>query len=499
MEVNVIRLKGLDGSHALHKALQQGLLSKRGWLYGVRQVHFLTETPGARELHATNRITLALLGTSLAATDPATLELALADLAAIKAESPQYPVVAIVDELSADDDARLRRLGFETIISSDLTNPRTVRAFVENKVIELRLGISPELLPETIGLAADDPTLFQALKYEFAGATPPPELWSGSPTATRRSLIITFTFFARACRRLASGVFEGHRVPAAFVLTHRSRLSTQRLGGGANALFRFPPEELRVSLGGIHQYDMDAIARVSRWPGSYVVVDDLAMIRAVVATPPRLIHQQAPGLAFGGLVRGHTDVGFLLPGDGSVRVFSIEREVLRHDGFQWRSNNRLAVRAAFTKACGDVSVPETTASAVFEAAMVLAEQKVGAFFIVGDSATTRRIARLSIPLNRRLTKALEEGAAVGGASPHALATLAQQDGALIVEPKGRILGFGRLVRTKERPKDDASHGTKHATAAQLTRERKGVCALVVSQDGPASVFFRGDNVARTQF
>jgi len=38
-----------------------------------------------------------------------------------------------------------------------------------------------------------------------------------------------------------------------------------------------------------------------------------------------------------------------------------------------------------------------------------------------------------------------------------------------------------------------------ATAAELTRERKGVCALVVSQDGPASVFFRGDVVARTQF
>ncbi|MEZ0229494.1 MAG: DNA integrity scanning protein DisA nucleotide-binding domain protein [Planctomycetota bacterium] len=479
--------------------MQQGLLSHRGSLYGVRTVHFLTETPGARELHAGNRITLALLGTSLASTDPATLDLALADLAAIKAESPQYPVVVLVDELSAEDDARLRKLGFETIISSDLASPRAVRDFVENKVIELRLGITPELIPETVGLAADDPTLFQALKYEFAGATPPPELWSGSPAKTRRNLIITFTFFARACRRLASRVFEGHRAPAAFVLTQRSRLATHRLGGGANTLFRFPPEELRVSLGGVHQFDMDAIARVSRWPGSFVVVDDLAMIRAVVATPPRLVHQHAPGLAFGGLVRGHADVGFLLPGDGSVRVFSIEREVLRHDGFQWRSNNRLAVRAAFAKACGEVSVPESTAFAVFEAAMVLAEQKMGAFFIVGDSATARRIAKQSVPLNRRLTKALEEGAAVGGASPYALATLAQQDGALIVEPKGRILGFGRLLRTRERPKDDATHGTKHATAAQLTRERKGVCALVVSQDGPASVFFHGEIVARTQF
>src|SRR4051812_6475585 len=118
MEVNVIRLRGLDGSHTLLKTLQQGLLSNRRSLYGVRAVHFLIETPGARELRATNRITLALLGKSLAAADPATVDLALTDLAAIKAESPNYPVVAIVDELSQEDDARLHRLGFETIISS---------------------------------------------------------------------------------------------------------------------------------------------------------------------------------------------------------------------------------------------------------------------------------------------------------------------------------------------------------------------------------------------
>jgi DNA integrity scanning protein DisA with diadenylate cyclase activity len=130
--------------------------------------------------------------------------------------------------------------------------------------------------------------------------------------------------------------------------------------------------------------------------------------------------------------------------------------------------------------------------------MVLAEQKQGAFFLIGDRASVKRVAHQSVPLDPRLSNALEAGAGID-ASALALATLAQQDGALIVEPRGRILGFGRLVRTKERPKDDASHGTKHATAAQVTRERKGICALVVSQDGPASIYFRGDLVARTQF
>ncbi|HZU97650.1 MAG TPA: diadenylate cyclase, partial [Planctomycetota bacterium] len=396
------------------------------------------------------------------------------------------------------DDARLRRLGFEAMASFELATPRAVRAFVENKVIELRLGITPELMPETVGLAADDPTLFQALKYEFAGATPPPELWAAIPARLRRNLIITFTFFSRACRRLASRVIEGHRNPVAFVLTHRSRLDTKRLAGGPNVMFRFAPEELRVSLGGVHQKDMDAIARVSRWPGSFVVVDELAMIRAVVATPPRVVKQGAPGRSFGGLVRGHADVGFLVPGDGSVRVFSTSHEVLRHDGFEWRTNNRAAVRAAFAKACSEVAVPETVATQVFEAAMLLAESGTGAFFIVGDKEAVRRVARQSVPLDPRLGRALEEGASFLE-TPLALSTLAQQDGALIVGTRGRVLGFGRLVRTRERPRDEPMHGTKHATAAQLTRERPGVCALVVSQDGPASVFFRGEVVARTQF
>src|SRR5947209_19537977 len=145
MEVNVIRLKGLEGTPSVWKVFQQGL-SDRSKLYGVRAIHFLTEIPGARQLRATNRITLAYLGRSLGAADPAVLELALQDLGSIKAESPKYPVVSVLDELSPEDDARLRRLGFEALASAELPAARTVRAFVENKVIELRLGITPELL-----------------------------------------------------------------------------------------------------------------------------------------------------------------------------------------------------------------------------------------------------------------------------------------------------------------------------------------------------------------
>ena len=157
------------------------------------------------------------------------------------------------------------------------------------------------------------------------------------------------------------------------------------------------------------------------------------------------------------------------------------------------------MRAAFVRACGAAGVPERIADTIFDGGECpLAETKRGCFFIVGDARSAEQVATASVPLDPRMSVALATRAVVG-ASPLVLSTLAAQDGALIVDQGGAIVGFGRLVRTRERPHDLGAHGTKHATAGQITREHKKLVSLVIPQDGPASIYYAGELVARTQF
>jgi hypothetical protein len=483
------------------QALRLGLTRARGALYGVKGVHFATEKPGARRVHRAANITLAYLGQGERA-DTRKFELALEDLRAIKAESPQYPVVCLVDGMDGEAALRIRRMGLEPMDARALSTEARVRAFVENKVIELRLGLPPPLLPETIGLQEEDPNVLQAIWHEFAAAPPPVELWAEATGLLRRILLITFTYFARACRRLATRSVEGRPFSTAFVLTHRAGILARSLGSGGGTVLKLGPRELRVSIGGIHEADMEEIARVARWPGSFVVIDETAMIRAIVArTRDGASGREDPSPeAFARLLRRRPAVGFLVPGDRSVRVFAGDREILRHDGFEWRVNNRPAVREVFEHACIEAGVQERVATRLFAAATILAEERHGCFAIVGREEAVRPIAQQSVPLARARIGAAIEAGGVESATPAVLAGLAAQDGALIMDGAGRVLGFGRLVRTRDRPQETAeAHGTKHATAAQVTLEREDVCSLVVSQDGPASVYHKGQLIARTLF
>ena len=492
-------LLGLEGQAGFLKVLHQALTTDVDSLYGVRSIHFARERPGRRRVRRTNNLTIAYLGASPSGDNKEGVREALEDLRSIKAESPQYPVVVLFDTLTAEEDLEVRRGGLEPVSAAEIPDEQALRALVENKIIELRLGIGPVLLPESLGLPGNDPTVLQAVKHEFAGALPPAELWD-VPARSRRNLIITFTYFARACRRLAMRAVEGRKTATAFVLTPRAVAVVASFARRGGTVFRFGRAQLRVSLGGIHTRDIDDIARVADWPGSFVVIDDKAKIRGVVATPEKIVRAgtSSPAEAFTRLLERRHEIGLLVPGDETVRVFSGEHEVLRHDGFEWLTNNRPAVRAAFVRACGEASVPDRIADTIFDASVLLAESKRGCFFIVGNARSAALVATSSVPLDPRMSVALATRAVVG-ASPLVLSTLAAQDGALIVDHGGAILGFGRLMRTRERPQDLGAHGTKHATAAQITREHKKLVSLVVSQDGPASVYYRGELVARTQF
>jgi len=123
--------------------LNQALKRDRTSLYGVRTVQFATETPASGASGATSNVTLVYLGHSLAGARSDSLL-----LAARRPEGDQGGVAAVprrrrARRRSLEDDLVLQKLGLETISASQIPDERSARAFVENKIIELRLGIAP--------------------------------------------------------------------------------------------------------------------------------------------------------------------------------------------------------------------------------------------------------------------------------------------------------------------------------------------------------------------
>ena len=76
------------------------------------------------------------------------------------------------------------------------------------------------------------------------------------------------------------------------------------------------------------------------------------------------------------------------------------------------------------------------------------------------------------------------------ASPGALGRLAQLDGATIVDPRGELLAFGAIVRSTDSRAEGARIAAGRALSAHVN------VAISVSQDGPITVFHRGEPVLR---
>lgn len=83
--------------------------------------------------------------------------------------------------------------------------------------------------------------------------------------------------------------------------------------------------------------------------------------------------------------------------------------------------------------------------------------------------------------------------------PAVLAALVQTDLATVVEPDGGVSRIGVALRSSpeamaEAPVDP-SHGMRHRSAATYTYDQPGALAVVVSEDGPVTIFQRGEPVS----
>jgi len=187
-------------------------------------------------------------------------------------------------------------------------------------------------------------------------------------------------------------------------------------------------------------------------------------------------------------------VGVYLRPDQSIWVFDDGEPLFIRRTSHWKS---IAVQSFI----GSLAVlGETTTIGVAErlgrAALLMSMRGQGAVFAIASGPAS--LAELVQPKDRYPTRRfLARGATVDDelhrlltraelASSGALARLARLDGATIIDTSGELLAYGAIVRSA----DSRGEGARTAAARALSMHVN--LALSVSQDGPITVFHRGE-------
>jgi DNA integrity scanning protein DisA with diadenylate cyclase activity len=69
-----------------------------------------------------------------------------------------------------------------------------------------------------------------------------------------------------------------------------------------------------------------------------------------------------------------------------------------------------------------------------------------------------------------------------------LAALTRVDGAVVLKKDLSLHGFGATIRVLTDPESQSKGGHRHRSAIALCEKYRGTVAIVISQDGPISVY-----------
>jgi hypothetical protein len=191
---------------------------------------------------------------------------------------------------------------------------------------------------------------------------------------------------------------------------------------------------------------------------------------------------------------GNGHICAVLSPSREIKVFAEGAELFAFRGGAWHLLDLEAKYELWARAVGDLGL----ARRLFQTALDLADAREGALFVVvrdPDAAVMQLVARgdrLDIPAppekpadgpTRRDLLHLLEGRTAQGLDPSVFAALASLDGAIVVDPTGRLLAAGAILRHPQSV--DMEFGTVvegARTTAAMAASRYGP-VLKVSEDG----------------
>ncbi|MBU0490852.1 MAG: DNA integrity scanning protein DisA nucleotide-binding domain protein [Chloroflexi bacterium] len=191
--------------------------------------------------------------------------------------------------------------------------------------------------------------------------------------------------------------------------------------------------------------------------------------------------------------QAHAVVFFVPPQGHRVKVFAhgaLVGEFVRGD---WVMRDAPHIDRSVTAIAQGQHYDLALVQRVLSVAFQMSEMNLGAIFMVGDADDI---------LNRSDPPKISAYAAIQSANIYALSdqeliNFAKQDGATIVDARGAFKGCMVLLRPQPHTVADTlpGEGARHTSAAKMSAET-GSMAVVVSQDGPISIYQGGKLILR---
>jgi DNA integrity scanning protein DisA with diadenylate cyclase activity len=200
---------------------------------------------------------------------------------------------------------------------------------------------------------------------------------------------------------------------------------------------------------------------------------------------PRFRHHAA--------ISRHCDavVFFVPPGGRQVRVFADGRPIGRYANGRWSSESMADVDEAVVQLAKQKNYDLALLERVLRCAFRMSEQNLGALFILGDADGI---------LERSDSPELSSVATIVSTdmehlSEQELINFAKQDGAVVIDVRGKFRGCMVLLRPAADTEAEIGlgKGARHSSAAKTSAEAQCL-AITVSQDGPITVYDSGRRI-----
>jgi len=184
-------------------------------------------------------------------------------------------------------------------------------------------------------------------------------------------------------------------------------------------------------------------------------------------------------------------LAFVFLGEGVINVFWEHGQMLRYDARGWRFRNSQEMEQLLSELASVRQIEREVLRTLFCLALEMSDRHRGAILMVGDEG---KVLANSDPSRLPPFLRIDDLSLLGGRLDE-LEKYAEQDGAVVLDATGRVV----RVMTHLRPARGSAMavrcgvGLRHTSAAGMTAVTDAV-AIVVSQDGPISVYVGGDAV-----
>jgi long-chain acyl-CoA synthetase len=228
------------------------------------------------------------------------------------------------------------------------------------------------------------------------------------------------------------------------------------------------------------------------------VVDKYGYVRGIHKLNVALADEPA-NLLLGPQFRRHAAISrqceaiiFFIPKGGrQVRVFADGHMVGRYANGNWSAESIPYIDETINRLVRERGYDEALLWRLLRCAFQMSEENLGATIIWGE--TEAILERADPPATQPYALLMSDDLA--HLSDQALINFARQEGATLIDRQGRFRGCMVLLRPEADTKADIGpgKGARHSSAAKTSAEA-GCLAIVVSRDGPITVYDRGRRV-----